>query len=627
MCGIAGFFGNMGRPMAEKVEAMLSCMRHRGPDDEGVYVDEEREIAFGHRRLSIIDLSESGKQPMRSRNGRYLLTYNGEIYNHLSIRCELEEIGCVFRGTSDTETLIEMVSQRGLKKTLEKVRGMFAFALYDYDSRQITLVRDRFGEKPLYYGFVDKLFCFASDLGALRCLSDTGKLVINKHTLSGFIKYGWMDGEETIYEGLYSLNPGHILRYDTVTGKIEKEQFWSYESLYKNRRVFDGTIDEAVDELDNILSEAVKLQLTTSDVSVGANLSGGIDSSLIVALAQKQSSKKIKTFSIGFENQRYNEARYAKSIAEVLGTDHHELYMREDDAKELIPHLSEAYSEPFADISALPTLLVSRFAKSDVTVVLSGDGGDELFGGYNRFWLHEAYYRRTKKIPSSAKSMCRAIADSGVFTDARITSRLGLYSMRSEEQVYDWIFYRIPGAESLVIGSDRMKNKILRTRIETSTPIQERLMATDAIHYLPGDILVKVDRAGMFYSLENRMPFLDVRIAEFAASMPLSYKIQNTDGKVVLKKLLEKYVPRSYFERDKKGFAVPIGEWIRSDRNLREWASDMLSPQRIREEGYLEWRGVEKLSKIFFKKGHAVNRIWNILMFESWLQSLKYHRL
>lgn len=622
MCGIAGFLGYRGDPHGE-LKKMLGCMVHRGPEDEGIYIDRDKRLAFGHRRLSIIDLTDSGKQPMRSNDGRYLLTYNGEIYNYRELRDLLKKKGAIFHGASDSEVLLNAICEWGLKKTLSSVRGMFAFALYDYKKKQVFLIKDRFGEKPLYYGQIENVFYFASDIAAIHRVGRENGLRINGDVLSGFIKYGYIAGNQSIYEGIYSLEPGTVLVYDIQPGVAHKYKYWSYEVLNGGREVFDGTLDDAVDKLEEILSEAVRIQLQSSDVPIGVNLSGGIDSSLVAAIAQKQSKKTVKTFSIGFENQRFNETIYAKQIAAHLGTDHHELYMQEDDAKELIPHISEAFTEPFADISELPTLLVSRFAKKDVTVVISGDGGDELFGGYNRYHLNEGLYNRTKRVPKNCKRLSRRLMRSGIFSDARITNRLSLYCQNTPEEVYDWQFCDIPFSDRTVTGlSHGIENRILY-RTNNKLSIQEHFMLTDVWNYLPYDILVKVDRAGMYYSLENRIPLLDVKVAEFAVTLPVQYKLQGNNGKVILKKLLERYIPKTYFDRPKMGFGIPIGDWIRNDKKLHSWAADLLSPYKIRNEGYLDEREVSACWKLFGKKGMALNRVWNMLMFESWLESYK----
>ncbi|MGI8704735.1 MAG: asparagine synthase (glutamine-hydrolyzing) [Sphingomicrobium sp.] len=654
MCGITGLV-TRGALNEKLLWRLIVPLRHRGPDDEGVWIDSDAGVGLGHRRLSIIDLSPQGHQPMHSANGRYVITFNGEIYNHLELRSELEEAEAIpsggWRGHSDSETLLETIAAWGLERTLAKAVGMFAFALWDRHSRTLSLVRDRFGEKPLYYGWIGKDFVFASELKALRAHPRFDNPV-HRRALGLFASRTYIPAPLSIYHRIFKLPPGCLLtltveaaqqplneppQEGAQVGGLNLHRYWSYRDVI--RRGLQQPIadeDEALDELERVLTRAIHGQ-SVADVPVGAFLSGGIDSSTIVALYQKYSPTSVRTFSIGFEEAGFNEAEHAKAVAAHFGTVHNEHYVTVKEARDVIPLLGGIYDEPFADSSQIPTFLVSQFAREQVTVALTGDGGDELFGGYNRHFLAPKLWQHLQRVPLFVRSLAGSQLArlpssfwSGVaaLLPGRIQPHLGAKiqktlriagSARSFNHVYASFLDEWSLEQSPVLGSSEPE---LPLDIDFAAGASDslRMMYFDAVSYLPDDILCKVDRASMAVSLETRVPFLDHRVAELAACIPLAMKIRDGSGKQILRKLLYREAPQSLFDRPKAGFAVPVGEWIKGP--LRPWAEELLDPARMVAEGWLDANLVGRRWRDHLSgRRESTPAIWAILMFQSWLRA------
>ena len=656
MCGITGIFGNLRKnELAISVQKMSATLTHRGPDDVGTWVDEKSGIAFGHQRLSIMDLSSFGHQPMASPCGRFVVIFNGEIYNHIQLRDKLNNSTCEqsWKGHSDTETLVAAFSYWGIEKTLTQLVGMFAIAVWDVKVKKLYLIRDRFGEKPLYYGWSNKVFMFGSELKALRSYKGFNNK-IDRSVLSLYMQYMYVPSPYSIFKDIYKLDPGCILQIDSsgiasppeqITSSVLDAKGVSIKQWYSLSRVAKNSQknlikdeNEAVELLEKTLLESVQSQLI-SDVPLGAFLSGGIDSSVIVSLMQKASKKPVKTFTIGFEEGAFNEAIYAKEVAKHLGTDHHELYVTASDAFKVIPHLPTLYDEPFADSSQIPTYLVSKLAKQKVTVSLSGDAGDELFGGYNRYLWGSRVWNKVKWIPSNLRSIVGGVIQKLPVSEwdklghslpnkYRVSSmgdkahRMAhrLKSVSSLDDMYHSLVTEGYREESLVIND----GLVLETKLDNYNIIssisesEQRMMLWDSLTDLPDDILTKVDRAAMGVSLETRIPFLDHRVVELAWKMPLDMKIRNGEGKWPVRQVLYKYVPRELIERPKAGFAVPVGQWIRGP--LREWACDLLDEKRIQREGYFNPELVKELWEQHLSGSYDwTSRLWAILMFQAWL--------
>lgn len=634
---------------------MAGSIAHRGPDDYGIWADESTGIGFAHRRLSILDLSPQGRQPMHSADGRFVICFNGEIYNHADIRAELEQRGCVpdggWRGHSDTEILLQAFVTWGLESTINRSVGMFAFALWDRKDRQLHLVRDRFGEKPLYYGWAGSDLVFGSELKALRCHPAFDR-TIDRTALKSFAARTYIPAPRSIYRNAFKLPPGTILTLSAASlaerfrnppevgnsGPVQLQPYWSYRDI-----VLQGLADpindevEAVNGLEQALATAIKGQ-SFADVPVGAFLSGGIDSSTIVALYQKYSARPVRTYSIGFEEAGFNEAEYAKAVARQLGTVHHEHYVTVQEARDVIPLLPTMYDEPFADSSQIPTFLVSRFARRDVTVALTGDGGDELFGGYNRHLIAPRLWRQLRRLPRPVRSLAAAplarlspdfwstiarLVDrrSDPFVGARVQK--GLRIARSAARVEDVYLSFLDEwnlEEGPVLGAEDIGNPLeLDLGLGGEAGDATRMMYCDAVSYLPDDILAKVDRASMAVSLETRVPFLDHRVAALAARIPQSMKIRGRRGKHILRQLLDRQAPRELFERPKAGFAIPVGEWIKGP--LRPWAEELLDPHRMSEEGWLSPAIVrQRWQDHLAGRRDSTPALWAILMFQAWLR-------
>ncbi len=638
MCGIAGFIDQDRRFAADKygavARAMADAIWHRGPDEGNAWADEKAGIALGHRRLSIIDLTSAGAQPMISANERYVLSYNGEIYNGAEIRTELEASGHIFRGHSDTEALIEACAAWGLETAVKRAIGMFSFALWDRKERRLCLVRDRLGIKPLYWSQKDGLFLFGSELRALRAHPGF-HAKLNRNALASYVRHNYFPHPYSVFEGVSQLPPGYVLTLEDG-GKPELEAYWSLQDVVQTgrRERFQGSADEAVDALEDILGDAVRGRMI-SDVPLGAFLSGGYDSSTVVALMQKYSDRPVRTFSIGFDNTDFNEAAHAKAVAEHLGCEHTELYVTSGDTLGVVPELPELYDEPFADSSQIPTYLVSKLARQHVTVALSGDGGDELFTGYNRYSMagffskniapYPAFMRRAagsaiKMVPERvwdasarvlpAQYRPRLLGDKlHKFADVAGLDREGFYRRLTSQ----WM-----EPEKIVIGAHEPQTIVDDTRSHEIAPdFIERLQYWDSLTYLPGDILTKVDRASMAVSLEARVPLLDHRVVEFAWSLPLDYKLRQGTRKWVLRQLLYRHVPRALVDRPKMGFGIPIADWLRGP--LREWAEDLLSEASLSAGGVFHVEPIRRRWEEHLSgRSNWQYAIWTILVFEAW---------
>jgi len=653
MCGIVGIFGEKSRD-PRVIRAMSGAVSHRGPDNEGTWTDRDAGVALGHRRLAVVDLSPAGHQPMESTEGRFILNFNGEIYNFEALREQLERAGQVpssgWRGHSDTEVFLQAISAWGLERSLGKAVGMFAFALWDRAERVLTLVRDRFGEKPLYYGWAGKDFVFGSELKALRAHPSFDN-PISRQALALFATRTHVPAPLSIYERTFKLPPGCLLEIDESGARVPRAQpveelaggagvrlsrYWSYRDVVE-RGLAEQVDDEAeaLDLLDQALETSVRGQ-SFADVPVGAFLSGGIDSSTITAIYQRHASLPVRTFSIGFEESGFNEAEHAKAVARHLGTVHHEHYVTASEARNVIPLLPAIYDEPFADSSQIPTYLVSRFARREVTVALTGDGGDELFGGYNRHVHGPRLWRQIERVPKplralAAGSLSRlpkpfwSVAGKLVLGPDQLNLTRNFpkalrtaASVSSLEEVYTSFREEWPPNRTPVIGAGAASLPF-DWNLCSPAPGAMRMMYCDAVSYLPDDILCKVDRASMAVSLETRVPFLDHRVAELAARVPLAMKFGPGGGKLILRKLLNRHVPRHLVDRPKAGFAVPIGEWIKGP--LRDWAEDLLDRRTLKADG---WFDADLIAGRW--KSHLNDReddagaLWSVLMFQAWLR-------
>ncbi len=657
MCGITGFLPCPPDDAALSIKQMTDALQHRGPDNSGIWLDQEHGVGLGHRRLAIVDLSPAGHQPMHSASGRYVIVFNGEVYNHLSLRKQLEAGGAlqrVWQGHSDTETLLACFETWGITKSLQNFVGMFAFAVWDRQKRQLTLTRDRMGEKPLYYGWCNGSFIFGSELKALRRYPGFTN-AIARDVLPLYLRSSYIPAPYSIYQGIYKLESGCMLTVDATGLYIDPasaphtpckntgwilQRYWSLHDQIKKRE--SGIIlDErdALSSLETALAESVRIQ-SRADVPLGAFLSGGIDSSLIAALMQGQATQPIKTFTIGFEEDGYSEAVYAKAVAEHLHTEHTELYLNAAQAMEVIPLLPTLYDEPFADSSQIPTFLVAQMARQYVTVALSGDGGDELFGGYNRYLWAPKIWQKISWMPYGLRQhICRLlIRASGMDLwtrywggSSRISialageklQKLGqrLQDVRDIDDFYQSLVSEWQAPEDMVLFGQEPDTLLTdRGRWPQLERVEERMMYLDAMTYLPDDILCKVDRAAMGVSLETRVPFLDHRVVELAWRLPLHMKIRDGQGKWPLRQLLYKYVPRALIERPKQGFAIPLGEWLRGP--LRDWAEHLLNPVRLSEQGYFRSEPIrQKWQEHVTKKRNWEHSLWSILMFQAWLET------
>ena len=648
MCGFVGFiagdrFFADGRAAAIVAE-MAGCVRHRGPDHGDHWVDPEARVALGHRRLAIVDLSPAGDQPMRSPSGRYVTVYNGEIYNHLDLRRELEAAGLApaWRGQSDTETLLAAIDAWGVERALQRSVGMFGLALWDEREKALFLARDRAGEKPLYYGWQGEgagaSFLFGSELKALASHpAFVGE--IDRQALTAYLRHNGVPSPLSIYRGIAKLEPGSFLRLASGEREPVLHRYWSAAEVARSGVAAPLALgpEEAVEELEKLLTVSIGQQMI-ADVPLGAFLSGGVDSSAIVALMQKQAPRPVKTFSIGFDEEDYNEAHHAKAVAAHLGTDHTEMYVSPSEAMDVIPRLPRIYDEPFADSSQIPTFLVSQLARRHVTVSLSGDAGDEVFAGYNRYKAAAASWRKVSRLPRPVRSgLGRAMAAlparrwDSIFAaldpvlPARARMRLpgdkmhkaaAVLHSRSTGELYQGLLSIWREPADAVIGGGEPESALAGLDLGQLSEV-EQMMLFDMLTYLPNDILTKVDRAAMSVSLETRVPFLDHRVVEFAWRLPLEYKIRDGETKWVLRQLLYRHVPRALIERPKTGFGVPINYWLAGP--LRDWAESLLAEDRLRREGYFEPAPVRARWREYLGGAHHLGEsIWSVLMFQSW---------
>jgi asparagine synthase (glutamine-hydrolysing) len=634
MCGITGFLkvGGFAESDGQRtIDAQTRTLLHRGPDDGGTWMDPAAGVALGHRRLSILDLSAAGHQPMVSASGRYVIVLNGEIYNHLDIRSRFDgtQSAPQWRGHSDTETLLAALDRWGIEVTLGLSVGMFVFALWDRQERTLTLARDRMGEKPLYYGRSGGTILFGSELKAVR-VHPGFRPEIDRDVLADYMRRGYVRAPHCIYQNVFKLLPGTYLQLSMQQsdGSLPApKSYWSLREVVEQGRgdPFLGDDEEAASMLEGLLRQAVALQ-SIADVPLGAFLSGGVDSSLVVALMQAQSSKPIKTFTIGFNEPRFNESVYARAVAEHLGTEHTELIVDSSDAMRVIPKLPAMFDEPFGDSSAIPTYLVSQLARSKVTVSLSGDGGDEIFGGYLRYQRTADIWKHLCKIPLPLRDLM-SHGPRVLQSLLRPTSfgptvrRVGQFlSARSAQECYAMQFSHQYGIRTGVLGeSGEPRIRPVRwERVGESDGIFDHMMIEDSTFYLPDDILVKVDRAAMAVSLESRIPMLDHRVIEFAWRLPLHMKVRKHEGKWLLKKVLRRHIPTRLIDRKKMGFGIPVGDWIRGP--LRGWAEDLLSAQRLRRQGFFDESIARAQWAQYLKGGRASSDdIWRMLMFQSWV--------
>ncbi|MBN2354048.1 MAG: asparagine synthase (glutamine-hydrolyzing) [Spirochaetales bacterium] len=649
MCGIVGFRdprGTAPERLSSLVDRMNATLVHRGPDGDGLWVDEKTGTALGHRRLSIIDLSPAGRQPMTSFCGRYTAVYNGEIYNFRELRSELEGRGVPpWRGHSDTEVMLAGFSVWGIEATLPRLNGMFACAVFDAEDGGLCLIRDRMGKKPLYYGYQGGAFLFGSELKALAA-HPAFEGDIDRDVLAQYLRYNYVPGPYSIYRGIFKLPPASFLRLTTdasVRGALPRPAlYWDQEEIFRKGTIAPLAAPEnrLIDDLDVLLRDAVKRRMI-ADVPLGVFLSGGIDSSLVTALMQAQSGAPVRSFSIGFSEKAFDEALFAKTVAERLGTEHTELYVTPQDALDVIPGLPHMFDEPFADSSQIPTHLVARLSRRHVTVALSGDGGDEIFGGYTRYLMCDRAWRSLKRVPCGIRSaVCAALRSlpAGFYDNPFMNRRHGAQSTVGDRiiKLLDAADARDPLTfyENLFLTHWRRPEKFVRKSrplADLRTPesliafpghLIEKLMFLDSRAYLPDDILVKTDRTSMAVALETRSPLLDYRIYEFAARLPLSVKTGNGEGKWILRELLGRYLPRGLFERPKKGFSVPLAAWLRGP--LKEWAEALLNSSRLIREGFFNPAPVNAIWRAHLSghRNHS-HRLWNVLMFQAWLEAPK----
>lgn len=636
MCGIAGFIdpslaGENPRHLVDHVLQMNEALLHRGPDGGAHWVSSEMGAGMGFRRLAIIDLSDNGMQPMTSSCGRYVITFNGEIYNFENLREVLYREGRRFRGKSDTEVILEGISAWGVEKTLSLLIGMFAIALWDKRAKRMTLIRDRLGIKPLYWGLCDGIFLYGSELKALRAKTGwTAKL--NRQALTAYLRYNYVPAPLSIYENIAQLPPGHMLTYAPETDAAPQIiPYWDFTEFASVKRR-EVNVPAASKKLEELLLDAVGRRMV-ADVPLGVMLSGGVDSATVAALMQAQSNRPIQSFTIGFENKGYDEAPHAAAIAAHLGADHTELILTEDRVRDLIPNLPDWYDEPFADSSALPTWLVSNLARDTVTVALSGDGGDEVFFGYNRYRAASKAWARATSTPRflrhTAAGLARGLSTSAwdglssaipkgarprMFGD-KMHKLADLLTSDSPDNAYLSLISHWTDPESLTGTPEPVLESWEQG--QALSDFTERMAYYDTRGYLPGDILTKVDRASMATSLEARVPLLDHRVVEFAWTLPKSAKMQGSVGKYILRNVLYKYVPKTLIERPKAGFALPLADWLRGP--LRDWAETLIAPERLKTDGILRpqpiidaWQNHQK------GKGNHAEALWNILMFQAW---------
>ena len=655
MCGIAGILDRSSEDLRMEIAPMVKALHHRGPDAAGTWIDERNSLALGHTRLSIIDLSSGGNQPMVSASGRYVLTYNGEVYNFLDLRRELNRSGHKFHGHSDTEVMLAAFEHWGVEESLGRFIGMFAFGIWDRAERRLTLVRDRLGKKPLYFGWMGSTFLFGSELKALRAHPGFHES-INRDVLALYLRYGYVPAPYCIYRNLYQLMPGSVLGISADRAHLASEfspfpeseqvrwkpiRYWSARAVVERGcgQVSPMSQEDAIGELDRLLRESVRMRMV-ADVPLGAFLSGGVDSSTVVALMQAQSTQPVRTFTIGFREEEFNEARHAKAVAAHLGTDHTELYVTAQDAMAVIPRLPQLYDEPFADASQIPTFLVSELTRRHVTVSLSGDGGDELFGGYTRYFRCQLIWNRLMTMPTQVRRSLafgiRSVSPAQWTTLVRYLTPLlpkrlrmtlpgdklyklsNLLMMAKPETLYHRLLSLWDNPTAVVLGAVEPLTAVTDPAQWASVPgLIEQMMYLDTRTYMPDDLLVKVDRASMGVSLEVRTPLLDHRVVEWAWQLPTSLKVRDGEGKWALREVLYKYVPRRLVDRPKMGFGVPIDSWLRGP--LRAWAESLLDEKRLRDEGFLDPAPIrQRWADHLSGQRDWQYSLWTVLMFQAW---------
>lgn len=650
MCGIVGFYNGLhSDDSREIIWNMTNALVHRGPDDKGIWKDNDLNIYLGHRRLSILDLSKEGHQPMVSRHGNLIILLNGEIYNHKDLRSQLGDT-ISWRGSSDTETVLECISNWGFEKTLEKIEGMFSIALWDLQRKELSLARDPFGEKPLYYGWQKKLFLFGSELKSFKHHPNF-QPTIDKDSLALYFRHNCIPAPYTIYKGIKKLMPGSFItldfKHEIKAMESQPRQYWNLNEAIEasKNNIFEGDEIEAYQEIELQLESSVRQQMI-SDVPLGGFLSGGIDSSTIISLMQKNSISPVKTFTMGFSHNEYDEAIYAKDVANHLGTDHTELYVTPKEAMSVIPHLPSIYCEPFSDSSQIPTYLVSKLASENVTVSLSGDGGDEIFGGYNRYIEGQKTWSSFNKLPRSIRhSFARALVsisphiwDSCFSLVKNILPKKLRFTAPGDKihkladvmfedtlrAYYEKLCSHWHDPEEIVFGSNEYPSLLsIDSEWLNSPNFTEKMMAMDIRTYMSDDILVKVDRAAMACSLETRVPMLSKKLVQAAWSLPIDMKIREGKGKWPLRQILYKYVPKDLIERPKQGFGIPIGNWLRGP--LKEWAGDLLSRDKLLRDGYINPDPVLKLWQEHQKGENSKQyHLWDVLMFQQWLEKEKF---
>lgn len=646
MCGIAGIFGPTTKSadgLSATVQHMAEKLAHRGPDDQGVWVDEAAGVAFGHRRLAVIDLSKDAHQPMVSVDGRYVLNYNGEIYNFRELRSELIQTGYVFKSQSDTEVLLAAVTTWGVSEACSKLNGMFAFALWDRRDRMLSLSRDRLGEKPLYYAESNGVFLFGSELKAVAAYPGFDRSV-DRDVLGLYLRYNYVPAPYCIYKKAYKLKPGEVLTVvmEDRVPRLHATTFWTARDAVNRGRLRSVIhAEQAVEQLEQLLRDAVATRMI-SDVPLGALLSGGIDSTTIVALMQELNNRPIKTFTIGYDESAYDEGARAIAVANHLGTDHTEIRVTADQARAIIPSLPSLYDEPFGDSSQIPTFLISQAARRAVKVALSGDGGDEVFGGYNRHLWADRVWGGMRRLPRWARVAAShallapppSLWERVARTTARITpSRMQVQDPATKlQKLADALKTDSPAAlyrawsslwqepHQIALGAAEPSSSIEAEPFETDMGIADAMMYLDLVTYLPGDVLTKVDRASMGVGLEIRAPFLDHRVVEYAWQLPQTMKAQGGEGKWALRQVLDRKVPRSLVGGTKRGFAAPVGDWLRGP--LRDWAEELISPQRLAREGFFAPMPIrDAWGEHLRGRRNLQEPLWGVLMFQAWLES------
>jgi len=650
MCGIAGILDLRSKcdsALGINVAAMIRTLAHRGPDAEGIWTDPRAGVALGHRRLAIVDLSSAGHQPMISLNERFVISYNGEIYNALELAAELRDRGIVLRGHSDTEVILECCSLWGIEDCVERLNGMFAFTVWDRLNRTLTFVRDRCGIKPVYWAKFGSLFLFGSELKALQAHPDFVD-ELDRDAIASFVRYGYIPAPSSIFRNVFKLEPGHILTVDSA-GAVRDRCYWDIRKVAMNsvgqarpERARQGVVDE----LDELLNDAVR-RCMISDVPLGAFLSGGIDSSTVVALMQANSPRPVSTFTIGFDETGFDEATHAKAVAAHLGTHHNELYVSDRDLLNIVPRLSYYFDEPFADPSQIPTFLLSELTHRQVTVALSGDGGDELFGGYPRYFQAERLWKAFSWIPLSARPQVAMVLN-GFSRLARSSPRMAsllaldvppvedrwhklcdFLSMGDSLALYRQLQSSWPRPEDLVLNARESRGLHWDSKIAQELPqLMDQLRLVDFLTYLPDHVLTKVDRATMSTGLEARVPLLDHRVISFAWSVPSAMHARHGEGKSLLREVLARYVPTQLFERPKRGFMPPLASWLRGP--LKEWADDLLDEQVIRDQGILNPQMVRARwhahGQPAGRKEEWCSPLWNVLTLQAWLANRKNSR-